>query len=140
MTTTINEKYLPEVLNRLKLLGVNEELITEIASSRTIPVTCISGVIDELGAIHKKALKYFSEIKSSAGCTPFYMIESFLGGYQLISILLFDNDDETWEYDHEMIAEENVHFAYVYNVDEPALSEFGYVALSIEDDALYRIG
>ena len=40
----------------------------------------------------------------------------------------------------ELIAEEGVHLAYVYNVDEPELSEIGYVELSIEDDALYRIG
>ena len=140
MTTTINNKYLPEVLKRLKLLRVDENLIVEIASSHTIPVTCISGMIDELDTIHKKALNHFHERKSSEGCTPFYVIESFLYGYQLISILLLDNDDETWEYDHEMIAEEGTHFAYVYNVGEPALSEFGYVVLSIEDDVLYRIG
>ena len=135
----MNKKRVEEAVKRLELLGVDDDIIAAFRDNHEISVTYISGVVGKMGSIHHKALEAFHKKKINA--TPYYIIESFINGFQLVSILIVEDvedDDAFWECERED-AKEGYVYAYVYNVDEPQYSELGDVFVSLEDSALYRI-
>ena len=85
---------------------------------------------------YEKAVKDF-EAKHS-DCIVYHAIESITAHGKLLSLLYVGDDNEEWE--TERLDSNNNIMSYVFNLDNPDLSEFGYIAIDsfMKSGALVR--
>ena len=60
-------------------------------------------------------------------CIVYHAIESITTQGKLLSLLYVSSDKEDWE--SERLDNNNNIMSYVFNLDNPDLSEFGYIAI-----------
>ena len=85
---------------------------------------------------YEKAVKDF-EAKHS-DCIVYHAIESITAHGKLLSLLYVSGNKEDWE--SERLESDNNIMSYVFNLDNPDLSEFGYIAIDgfMKSGALVR--
>ncbi len=85
---------------------------------------------------YEKAVKDF-ETKHK-DCIVYHAIESITAHGKLLSLLYVSSDKEDWE--SERLESDNNIMSYVVNIDNPDLSEFGYIAIDgfMKSGALVR--
>lgn len=71
-------------------------------------------------------------------CIVYHAIESITSHGKLLSLLYVSSDKEDWE--SERLDNNNNIMSYVFNLDNPKLSEFGYITIDsfMESGALVR--
>lgn len=85
---------------------------------------------------YEKAVRDFE--KKHPDCLVYHAIESITAHGKLLSLLYVSNDKEDWE--SERLESDNNIMSYVVNIDNPDLSEFGYIAIDgfMKSGALVR--
>lgn len=85
---------------------------------------------------YEQAVKEFE--KKHPDCLVYHAIESITTQGKLLSLLYVSNDKEDWE--TERLESDNNIMSYVFNLDNPNLSEFGYITIDafMESGALVR--
>lgn len=84
---------------------------------------------------YEKAVKDFEK---KHDCIVYHAIESITTHGKLLSLLYVSEDKEEWE--SERLESDNNIMSYVVNLDNPKLSEFGYIAIDgfMKSGALVR--
>lgn len=85
---------------------------------------------------YEKAVKDFEA--KHPNCQVYHAIESITAHGKLLSLLYVSDDKEEWQ--SERFESNNSIMSYVFNLDNPDLSEFGYIAIDgfMESGALVR--
>lgn len=85
---------------------------------------------------YEKAVKDFEE--KHPDYNVYHAIESITAHGKLLSLLYVSSDKEEWE--GERLESNNIIMSYVINLDNPDLSEFGYIAIDgfMKSGALVR--
>lgn len=85
---------------------------------------------------YEKVVKDFEE--KHPDYIVYHAIESITTHGKLLSLLYVSDDKEEWE--SERLENDNSIMSYVFNLDNPDLSEFGYIAIDgfMESGALVR--
>lgn len=85
---------------------------------------------------YEKAVKDFET--KHPDCLVYHAIESITAHGKLLSLLYVGDDNEEWE--TERLDSNNNIMSYVFNLDNPDLSEFGYIAIDgfMKSGALVR--
>lgn len=85
---------------------------------------------------YEKAVKDFEE--KHPDCIVYHAIESITAYGKLLSLLYVSSDKEEWE--GERLESNKCIMSYVINLDNPDLSEFGYIAIDgfMKSGALVR--
>lgn len=85
---------------------------------------------------YEKAVKDFEA--KHPDCIVYHAIESITLYGKLLSLLYVGDDNEEWE--TERLDNNNIIMSYVFNLDNPKLSEFGYITIDsfMESGALVR--
>lgn len=135
----LNEKMYIEALNRLTNLeeqfGLNPDIYKcftekELQYSHLIEGTggCINPINDDV-----RYAKIVEAFEKNYGTLVYHVIETG----NTISLLYVGCDEEEWE--SERLFDKQYLASYVYNFDNPQLSEFGDIVVSSSDGVLVRV-
>ena len=135
-----------EAINRIKALiekcNLNQKVMKYFNEGKVyysyLTAGGFMGSIDTISydKNYEKAVKDF-EAKHS-DCIVYHAIESITAHGKLLSLLYVGDDNEEWE--TERLDSNNNIMSYVFNLDNPDLSEFGYIAIDgfMKSGALVR--
>lgn len=129
----MNGKFKDEVVKRLKLLGVDKQDIQyfELTSQ---PIIHGDGFItfDRLFQI----LQEIKELQLKYGGLAYYI--TYDKNYPFVNVLWLSSNEEEWEMDYEDI-QNDLSFAYVLNLNDDMLSEFGTIGISNINNQIVRV-
>lgn len=74
---------------------------------------------------YEKAVKWFE--KKYSNLLVYHVIETIISNKKLLSFLYIGNKKESWEM--ERLQSDNGIMSYVFNLNSPKLSEFGYITI-----------
>lgn len=134
MTTTKTE-IKNEAINRIKALiekcNLNPNVLKYFNEGKVyysyLTASGFMGSIDTISydKNYEKAVKDFET--KHPDCIAYHAIESITSHGKLLSLLYVSSDKEEWE--SERLESNNNIMSYVVNLDNPDLSEFGYIAI-----------
>lgn len=145
MTTTKTE-IKDEAINRIKTLiercNLNPNVLKYFNEGKAyysyLTANGFMGSIDTISydKNYEKAVRDFE--KKHPDCLVYHAIESITTHGKLLSLLYVSDDKEEWQ--SERLESNNSIMSYVFNLDNPDLSEFGYIAIDgfMESGALVR--
>ena len=145
MTTTKTE-IKEEAINRIKALtekcNLNPNILKYFNEGKVyysyLTAGGFMGSIDTISydKDYEKAVKDFET--KHPDCIVYHAIESITAHGKLLSLLYVSSDKEDWE--SERLESNSSIMSYVLNIDNPDLSEFGYIAIDgfMESGALVR--
>lgn len=145
MTTTKTE-IKDEAINRIKALiercNLNPNVLKYFNEGKVyysyLTASGFMGSIDTISydKNYEKAVKDFEA--KHPNCQVYHAIESITVHGKLLSLLYVSDDKEEWQ--SERFESNNSIMSYVFNLDNPDLSEFGYIAIDgfMESGALVR--
>lgn len=145
MTTTKTE-IKEEAINRIKALtekcNLNPNILKYFNEGKVyysyLTAGGFMGSIDTISydKDYEKAVKDFET--KHPDCIVYHAIESITAHGKLLSLLYVSSDKEDWE--SERLESNSSIMSYVLNIDNPDLSEFGYIAIGAfgESGALVR--
>ena len=133
------EKMFTEALKRLtdleKQFGLRPNIYKYFKEGKlyySYLVLGISGCIDTINSDVRYA-KIVEEFEEKYGHLVYHVIEAG----NMIALLYVGCDEEEWE--TEVLLDKQYLASYVYNLDNPQLSEFGDIVVSSSDGVLVRV-
>lgn len=129
----MNGKFNDEVVKRLKLLGVDNRDIQYYELTHQ-PIMHGNGFItfDRLFQI----LQEIKELQLKYGGLAYYI--TYDKNYPFVNVLWLSSNEEEWEMDYEDI-QNDLSFAYVLNLNDDMLSEFGTIGISNINNQIVRV-
>lgn len=135
-----------EAINRIKALiekcNLNQKVMKYFNEGKVyysyLTAGGFMGSIDTISydKDYEKAVKDFED--KHPDCIVYHAIESITTQGKLLSLLYVSSDKEDWE--SEILESNSSIMSYVLNIDNPDLSEFGYITIDsfMESGALVR--
>lgn len=134
-----NQNMFTEALKRLtdleKQFGLRPNIYKYFNEGKLYYSYLISGIIGCIDTINYDAryAKIVEEFEEKYGYLVYHVIETG----NMIALLYVGCDEEEWE--TEELFDKQYLASYVYNLDNPQLSEFGDIVVSSSDGVLVRI-
>ena len=135
-----------EAINRIKTLiekcNLNPNVLKYFNEGKVyysyLTASGFMGSIDTISydKDYENAVKDFD--KKHPNCLVYHAIESITSHGKILSLLYVSDDKEEWE--SERLESNKSIMSYVFNLDNPKLSEFGYIVIDgfMESGALVR--
>lgn len=131
-----NEIARQECINRMKKLKMHENVISDFENGK------LNYSID-LGALYwvkdSKVLEKVKELEEKYNITIYHLIHHNAEFGECWCFLYVENEVKEYKYDNEML-EDNLVYAYVWNLDDDYCSEFGAIMIKSIAGGLLRIG
>lgn len=133
------EKMITEGLKRIKNLetefGLRPNIYKYFNEGKLYYSYLISGIIGCIDTINYdgRYAKIVEEFEKQYGYLVYHVIETG----NTIALLYVGCDEEEWEW--ERLLDKQYLASYVYNLDNPQLSEFGDIVVGSSDGALVRV-
>ena len=127
------EKQKAEAVERMNQLGMSPEIIKEFEDG-ILNQSESEGFLYFLDSEEQARVDKFEE---KYGCLVYHVIHDYSWFGELLTLMYVSADEEEWEEDRKML-EDGEAYAYVINLEEEWLSEFGCVCIEPSDGGLYR--
>lgn len=122
-----------EAVKRMNLLGIYPETIQQFDKEGFVSVS-----EPPLGAyfwVQGEELERIREFEKTYNALVYTVIRGRYAEFGTLDAYLYVSDESSeWEHDEENF-KHNEAFAYVYNHDNPWLSEFGYIGIKLAPSA-----
>ncbi len=124
-----NEEKKAEAVKRMKLLGIYPETIRQFDKEDYVSLS-----EPPFGAyfwVQDEELERIREFEEKHNALVYTVVRGRYEDFGTLDAYLYVSDEKAeWEYDAENFGHGEA-FAYVYNHDDPYLSEFGYIGIKL---------
>ena len=130
----MKEKKKREALRRMSALGLRPNAIEMLRDEGKICVSHPGAGYFEISSEYEDLVR---KLENEFNCMVYHLIYS--GSGEFISALYVAKCEDEWRYAFDDTVS-GYPMAYVFNINHPELSEFGYISIEENDGILKRIG
>lgn len=123
-----------EAIERMKLLGLHKNVIREFEKENILNLSEHGGMLYWLTTAQQIQVEEFEEEHNAV---VYHIIHDYTEFGELLTLLYVSDYEEEWEYDRDDL-HEGYPLAYVVNLDDNSLSEFGSVGVIEQFGGLVR--